>query len=218
MHVKIKCCLLFLFCCSSLTFGQSTDSSSVAHKFEIGVSLFYYQPNLDEFNNGFSKLEQNLGLTPSWSNFKISYLVLPTIIYHVNRRNQMALQVGGSFLEQRNDDLTSYYFIWMIGGEYRYIPLSFSIMHLPSNLSMSLGAGMIGAKFHRAYKGNVAVNEFTSTFYVQGGTALSVDLTRRIGIHVDVRYMFVPKKKFETVNSDLLLKSVMAGVGIFYSF
>jgi hypothetical protein len=218
MDVKIKYCLLLLFCCSSLTFGQSTDSSSVAHKFEIGVSLFYYQPNLDEFNSGFSKLEQNLGLTPLWGDFKVSYLVIPAVIYHVNRKTQIALQVGGSYLKHTNEDLTSYAFIWMIGGEYRYIPLSFSIMRIPSHLSISLGAGTIGAKFHRAYEGNVAVNEFMSNVYIQGGTALSMDLTRRIGMHVDVRYMFVPKKKFDTVNSDLLLKSVMAGVGIFYSF
>jgi hypothetical protein len=217
MQGKKKYCLLLLFCCCSLTFGQSTDSVSVTHKLEIGASLFYYHPNLDDFNKGFAKLEQDLKLSPLWSDFKISYLVLPTVVYHLNPKTQIALQVGGSYLERTSNDNKSYYFLWMIGGEYRHVPLSFSMMHVPADLSVSLGAGMVGAKFRRSYEGDVVIKEFTSNIYIHAGTTLSMDLTKRLGIHVDLRYLFIPTTKIDNLKSDLSLKSVMAGIGVYYS-
>jgi hypothetical protein len=217
MQGKIKYCLLLLFCCCSLTFGQSADSVSAARKFEVGVSLLYCHPNLDDFNQGFSKLEQDLHLSLS-NDFKISYLVLPSIIYRLNRKTQIAIQLGGSYLERSLGDKKNYYFLWTAGGEYRYIPLSFKIVYFPADLCVSLGGGMIGAKFHREYDADVAINESVSNFYINGGVSLCVDMTKRIGMNIDVRYLFTPKKKLEVLKSDISLKSIMAGMGISYSF
>jgi hypothetical protein len=217
MQGKLKYCVLLLICCRSLMVGQSTDTVSVPPKLEVGVSFLYYHPNLNDFNKRFSAMEQNLRLSPLWSDFKISYVVLPTIMYRLNRKTQIALQAGASYLEQTSDDNKSYYFLWIVGGEYRYVPWSFSMLHIPSDLSVTAGAGMVGVKFRRSYVGDYIVKEFMSNFYVNAGTTLSMDVTKRLGVHIDVRYLFVPTKKLDNLKCDLSLKSVLAGIGVYYS-
>jgi hypothetical protein len=191
----------------------STDS--VKHRrVEVGISVFYYHPNLSDFNKGFAQLEENLALS-KWSDFKIYYLALPTVIYHLDRKTQISLQAGGSFMERTREDSKSYYFLWMVGGEYRHVPLHWS--KYSTALYIAVGAGFVSAKFHRSYENNIGVTESASNFYVNAGAGVSLDVTNRMGVNVDLRYLFVPTKKFDNLNSNLSLKSLMAGIGVFYS-
>jgi len=144
-------------------------------------------------------------------------MVLPTVVYSLNSKTQIALLAGVSYVEHARGDDKSYYFLWMIGGEYRHIPLTFSVLELPGRLCGVIGGGIIGAKFHRSYDNNIAINTSATNIYINGGASASIDVLTWMGVNVDLRYMFVPTKKFDTLKGDLSLKSVMAGIGVFCS-
>ena len=215
MYGTMKYFFMLLLCCSYSVFSQTVSTDSVEHRrVEVGISVFYYHPNLSDFNKGYAQVEQNFALS-TWSDFNIHYLTVPTVVYHLNRKTQIALQAGGSFMERTREDSKSYYFLWMVGGEYRYVP-----RHWPkysTALYVAVGAGVVGAKFHRSYENNIEVNEFASNFYVNAGAGVSLDVTNRMSMNVDLRYLFVPKKQLSNLNSNLSLKSLIAGIGVFYS-
>ncbi len=201
-------------------FGQEVTSDSVVHKevahkeIEIGISVCYYNPNLDDLNKGFAQAEVNNGLS-RWNDFKISYLALPTVIYNIDHRNQLAAQLGGSYVEHTRDNSKSYYYLWMIGGEYRY--KIYWWKRYSANLCVSLGGGMVATKFHRTYGNGIGINVFENNLYMNAGATLGIDVTDQIGVNIDLRYLFVPTRKVDNLQSDLLLKSLTAGIGVFYS-
>lgn len=215
MYRIMKYFFVLLLCCSYSVLSQTVSTDSVEHhRVDVGISVFYYHPNLSDLNKGFAQVEENSALSP-WSDFNIYYLALPTVTYHFNRKNQIALQVGGSFMERTRSDNKSYYFLWMIGGEYRHVPIIWR--KYSTELFVVVGAGAIGAKFHRSYDNNVGISEAATNFYANAGAGLSLNVTNRMSMNVDVRYLFVPKKQLNNLNSNLQLKSFIAGIGIFYS-
>jgi len=217
MYGKIKYVSVLLLCCSYLSFGQTSEASESEYpQIEIGASLFYYHPNLDELNQGFSQRErESVPPLTAWNNYKISYLVVPTVVYHMNRRNQIALLLGGSYGQSNRQDAQSYYYVWMVGGEYRYMLQSWR--KFSATVGVVAGGGIIGAKFHRSYENNVGINVAVSTLYLDGGGTLNVDLTKRLGVKADLKYVFVPTKTLDNLGRDLLLGSVAAGIGLFYT-
>jgi len=215
MYGTLKYFFMLLLCCSYSVWSQTAATDSVEHhKVEVGISVFYYHPNLSDINKGFAQAEEKFALSP-WNDFNIYYLALPTVVYYFNPRAQIALQAGGSFMEHIREDNKSYYFLWTIGGEFRLVPVTWR--KYSTELYVAVGAGVVGVKFHRSYDNNIGLNEFASNFYADAGAGMSFHVTNRMSMNVDVRYLFVPKKQLSSLNSNLSLKSLMAGIGVFYS-
>jgi hypothetical protein len=215
MYGTMKYIFMLLLCCSCSVLSQTVSTDYAEdRKIDVGIGVFYYHPNLSEFNKGYAQVEQNFALS-KWSDFEINYLAVPTIVYHLNRKAQIVLQVGGSYMERARMDNKSYYFLWMAGGEYRYVPWRWP--KLSTALYVAGGAGFVSAKFHRAYKNDVQVNEYAGNFYLNAGAGGSIDVISRMSVNVDLRYLFIPDKKLSNLNSNLLLKSLTAGISVFYS-
>jgi hypothetical protein len=87
---------------------------------------------------------------------------------------------------------------------------------MPSEISLSLGTGISGSKFKRSYEGDAVIKEFSCSMYAMAGTTLSMNLNRKLGFHIDIRYLYSPTNKFDRLNSELSIRSFMAGIGVYY--
>jgi hypothetical protein len=215
MYIKTMCVVILLMCLSCILFCQTPASVPIERKLGIGISLFYYHPNIDVLNTGFAQAESDRGL-PAWKDFNVSYLVVPTISFKVDHKDIVSLQAGGSYAIRLRDVGKSYYYIWMIGGEYQHIALASSWNKLPMELRLSVGAGLMAAQFYRTYGNNVGIYAYSRKPYIDGGVAIGYDLNKRMSLNVDARYLFVPTVKFYDLQTELKLSSFMIGIGCNY--
>jgi hypothetical protein len=215
MYGTMKYFFMLLLCCSYSVLSQtvSTDSNE-DRNLDVGMSILYYNPNLSDLNTAYARMEDNFALS-RWSDFDVKYLVVPTVVYHLNRKAQISLQLGGSFIERKREEIKSYYLLWTVGGEYRYIPRYWP--KYSTSVYVAGGAGFVSAKFHRSYADDVQVNEFMGNFYINAGGGASINVIGRMSVNVDLRYLFIPDKQLSNLNSTLKLKSLTAGIGVFYS-
>lgn len=213
MHGKWICAVILSVFLSSSVLCQSPDTSP-ERKIAIGINFFYFHPNLGDLNAGFSRIEK-LDVLPTWNDYKIYYLVLPTITYQINPKMQALVEFGGSYVAQVREDSKSFYGLWMIGGKYRYMPISWN--NPPVEVWASLGVGILEAEFYRSYGNDVGVNAVGRKMYIDIGAEGRWEATKRLDVNVNLRYLIVPSMKFANLQSKLSLSSFAVGVGFSYS-
>lgn len=215
MYIKSVCIMVMTLCLSYNLLCQTSTDIPADYKMAIGVDVFYIHPNIDEFNAGLSKVEGDLGLH-MWNDFGVYYLVVPTVSYEIDQNNQLGLQAGGSFAIRTRDDGNSYYYLWMLGGQYQHTAFSTSSKKFPMDIRISIGAGLLAAQFYRSYSNDIALYAYSRKPYVDGGVTIDVKMNKRMSLNADVRYLFVPTMKFDDLQTELKLKSFMIGVGYTY--
>ena len=214
MHGKYLTVFLMLLVLSVTAFGQMDENVPAPHRFEIGASAFYFHPGLKDFNGAMTNLEGKFGL-PYWKDMNVYYLVLPSIAYRYDSRNVIGLQAGGSVAVRQRDDSRSYYAIWMAGAEYRHQP--FAGLTPFGQLWVSAGVGGVIADFRRSYGDGIAIDALGRKIYFDFGVEFRHELTNRLSVGVDLRYLFVPTMNFGDIQTSLALKSFAAGGGIYYT-
>jgi hypothetical protein len=213
MCSKLVFCVLLVCFVGGVALCQTPANNPGERRLAVGTNIVYYNPDLSSFNSGFTRLEQNYGLSP-WKDYKMYYLVLPNIVYILDENVEILFQAGGSLSERFRKDGTSSYTLWMVGGEGRYKPFSWKKYN--SDLFVVIGAGVIGAKFHRSYAHDIGITEFGSNLFLTTGVTTTRDLTSRFAVSMDIRYMFVPSINFASLNNKLSLGSFLLGVGCTY--
>ncbi|GEM_PF-3022221 len=217
MYNKLIYVILLWTALSCIVFGQKVIIAPVVNQVSIGVDLYYYHPKIDELNSSFSHMESNLGL-PGWKDFNISYLVIPRITYEIDQRSQVSIQSGASYFTRFWNENKSYYYLFFIGGEYRYLAfITPSSAKYPIELALSLGGGMLTSKFFRSYGQDRNIFAFGSKPYFDGGVALSYATIKQLNINLDLRYLFVPTMNYKNLSSEVKLSSLLFGIGVLYS-
>ncbi len=205
---------LLLVLASQLLVAQPEKIQLSGSPLSYGISGLYYHPTLTSVNAQYTTMESQIGVPPG-SDFRMYYLLLPTVRYVLPSMHEILVELGGSYGLWKQERRRSVYRIYLadVQGRYRLI----STANPATSLFVSVGAGWYMVNFSRTYGNNVGISFLRDTWFAQVGPVLRVAFSPKFGLEGDVRYIFVPKLKFDNPAFDLKMSSLGAGLGFVFT-
>ena len=204
--------LLMILFPAFIAFGQepeTTETTSLPGGIEIKFGVSYYSPNLDSLNVAFTGVEEQLGYR-KWGNSSLPYFASIEARYPLFLGQSIIVEVAGGVVSRTHEDDRSLTSIWRGGAGYRYqLPV------VPVNVAVQGTVGMVWASISRTYDSNSAVlNAAGNTWYIAAAVTGSYPLTSWASIDLSAGYTFVNSFTTSTPESEIDLKSLVAGLGV----
>ena len=195
-----------------LSQAQTQQSAAGPKRFQLGVGLSYFHPNLDALNTAYAGAEHVYGLA-RWPDFAVNYLGEAFIRMRLEPQHLVSARGAGSFvMRTRSDDSKSFYTIYRAGLGYDY-----QAVDAPVRVLVGASAGWLQANFQRTYGGgDLSISTAKNTWYVDAGVAAQLPVVINIVLEADLRYMYAPEVKFGLDEATPKLRSPAIGISLVF--